>query len=64
MKYLVEYADGLRLISKEIEGRVPNIGETVLMDLDFCTQSFVVKDVMTDITYPEPIYIVNVRRKR
>lgn len=64
MKYMIEYLDGLRLISKEIDGRVPNIGETVLMEIDFLTESFVVKDVITDISYSEPIYTVTLRREK
>lgn len=65
MKYTVEFLDGLRLMSKEIEGRVPNIGETVYVDSnnDFYTDVFVVIEVVTDLTYSEPIYIVKLRRK-
>jgi hypothetical protein len=65
MKYTIEFRDGLRYIEKEVEGRIPNIGETVWVDLNngFYTKVCVVTEVVTDLTYSEPIYIVKLRRK-
>ncbi len=43
----------------------PNIGETVCVDSnnDFHTNVFVVIDVVTDLTYSEPIYTVTLKEK-
>lgn len=66
MKYTVICSDGYRLRSNEFEGRVPNIGETVCVDSnsDFHTNVFEVIDVVTDLTYSEPIYKVTLKEKR
>ena len=64
MKYTIEFRYGLKYIEKEIEGRVPGVGETVWLDLDFHTGVFVVTNVITDLTCSDPIYIVALKEKR
>lgn len=66
MKYTIEFRDGLRYIEKEVEGRIPNIGETVWVDLNngFYIKVCVVTEVVTDLTCPDPVYTVILKEKR
>lgn len=57
MKYTIEFRDGLRFIEKEIEGMLPNRGDSVKLD----TTLYKVDEVITDLSYSEPIYKVKLR---
>lgn len=57
MKYTIEFRDGLRFIEKEIEGMLPNRGDSVKLD----NTLYKVDEVITDLSYSEPIYKVKLR---
>lgn len=58
MKYTVEeYSSGFKINETEYEGRIPNIHESIRID----GIEYFVSDVVTDLTYPEPVYIVKIR---
>lgn len=57
MRYTIEFRDGLRLIEKEIEGMLPNRGDSVKLD----NTLYKVDEVITDLSYSEPIYKVKLR---
>lgn len=57
MKYIIEFRDGLRLIEKEIEGMLPNRGDSIKLD----NTLYKVDEVITDLSYSEPIYKVKLR---
>ena len=57
MKYTIEFRDGLRLIEKEIEGMLPNRGDSIKLD----NTLYKVDEVITDLSYSEPIYKVKLR---
>lgn len=57
MKYIIEFRDGLRFIEKEIEGMLPNRGDSVKLD----NTLYKVDEVITDLSYSEPIYKVKLR---
>ena len=57
MKYTIEFRDGLRLIEKEIEGMIPNKGDSVKLN----DTLYKVDEVITDLSYSEPIYKVKLR---
>ena len=57
MKYTIEFRDGLRLIEKEIEGMLPNRGDSVKLD----NTLYKVNEVIIDLSYSEPIYKVKLR---
>lgn len=57
MKYTIEFKDGLRYIEKEIEGMLPNRGDSVKL----YDTLYKVDEVITDLSYSEPIYKVKLR---
>lgn len=57
MKYTIEFRDGLSYIEKEIEGMIPNRGDSVKLD----NTLYKVDEVITDLSYSEPIYKVKLR---
>lgn len=57
MKYTIEFRDGLRFIEKEIEGMLPNRGDSVKLN----DTLYKVDEVITDLSYSEPIYKVKLR---
>lgn len=57
MKYTIEFRNGLRFIEKEIEGMLPNRGDSVKLD----NTLYKVDEVITDLSYSEPIYKVKLR---
>ena len=57
MKYTIEFRDGLRYIEKEIEGMIPNKGDSVKLN----DTLYKVDEVITDLSYSEPIYKVKLR---
>jgi hypothetical protein len=57
MKYTIEFRDGLSYIEKEIEGMLPNRGDSVKLD----NTLYKVDEVITDLSYSEPIYKVKLR---
>lgn len=58
MKYTIEeYSSGFKINETEHEGRIPNIHESIRID----GIEYFVSDVVTDLTYPEPVYIVKIR---
>lgn len=57
MKYTIEFRDGLRYIEKEIDGILPNRGDSVKLD----NTLYKVDEVITDLSYSEPIYKVKLR---
>nr|DAX39607.1 MAG TPA: hypothetical protein [Caudoviricetes sp.] len=57
MKYTIEFRDGLRFIEKEIEGMIPNKGDSVKLN----DTLYKVDEVITDLSYSEPIYKVKLR---
>lgn len=57
MKYTIEFRDGLRFIEKEIEGMLPNKGDSVKLN----DTLYKVDEVITDLSYSEPIYKVKLR---
>ena len=57
MKYTIEFRDGLRYIEKEIEGMLPNRGDSVKLN----DTLYKVDEVITDLSYSEPIYKVKLR---
>lgn len=57
MKYTIEFRDGLSYIEKEIEGMIPNKGDSVKLN----DTLYKVDEVITDLSYSEPIYKVKLR---
>lgn len=57
MKYTIEFMVGFNVIEQEIEGRIPNKGELVKVSNAF----YVVDEILTDLSYSEPIYEVRLR---
>lgn len=57
MKYIIEFRDGLGLVEKEIEGMLPNRGDSIKLD----NTLYKVDEVITDLSYSEPIYKVKLR---
>lgn len=57
MKYTIEFRVGLRFIEKEIERMLPNRGDSVKLD----NTLYKVDEVITDLSYSEPIYKVKLR---
>ena len=57
MKYTIEFRDGLSYIEKEIEGMLPNKGDSVKLN----DTLYKVDEVITDLSYSEPIYKVKLR---
>lgn len=57
MKYTIEFRDGIRYIEKEIEGMLPNRGDSVKLN----DTLYKVDEVITDLSYSEPIYKVKLR---
>lgn len=57
MKYTIEFRDGLRFIEKEIDGILPRVGDSVKLN----DTLYKVDEVITDLSYSEPIYKVKLR---
>lgn len=57
MKYIIEIKDGSGYIEKEIDGMLPNRGDSVKLD----NTLYKVDEVITDLSYSEPIYKVKLR---
>lgn len=57
MKYTIEFRDGLSYIEKEIEGMIPNKGDSIKLNGTL----YKVDEVITDLSYSEPIYKVKLR---
>lgn len=57
MKYTIEFRDGLRYIEKEIDGTLPRVGDSVKLN----DTLYKVDEVITDLSYSEPIYKVKLR---
>ena len=57
MKYTIEFRDGLSYIEKEIEGMIPNKGDSVKLN----DTLYKVDELITDLSYSEPIYKVKLR---
>lgn len=57
MKYTIEFRDGLKLLEKEVDGMLPNRGDSVKLN----DTLYKVNEVITDLSYSEPIYKVKLR---
>ena len=57
MKYTIEFRDSSGYIEKEIEGMIPNKGDSVKLN----DTLYKVTEVITDLSYSEPIYKVKLR---